>query len=260
MQGIIALRRNEEIRMEICTFGVGGRQRACEAELSATVEGRYARLVLLPIPTTKDGEHVSATDTPLEEILTLVGRGVLVAGYNIPDALCERIFSLGGEIYDAALDEDFLLENAEITAEGALGKILCHFKKAPRELYVGIVGYGRIGKALTRLLLFLGARVKVYTRKEATRLYLAECGVDSSHGESADDFFGLDLIVNTAPAPFLCAEAVERLSGNTAFIDLASGKNFEDTAPVIKLSSVPDAMYPDTAGKIYARYISRHLL
>lgn len=246
--------------MEICTFGVGGRQRACEAALSKIKGSRYKRLVLLPIPTTKDGERINATDTPLESILTLVGDSVLVAGYNIPDSLGERILALGGEVYDAALDEDFLLENAEITAEGALGKILCHFKKAPRELKVGIVGYGRIGKALARLLLFLGARVKVYTRKEATRLYLAECGVDSSHGECAEDFSDLDLIVNTAPARFLCKEAVEHLSESTAFIDLASGKNFEDTAPVMKLSSVPDAMYPYTAGKIYARYISGHLL
>lgn len=246
--------------MEICTFGVGGRQRACETALSEIKGSRYGRLVLLPIPTTRDSEHVSSTDTPLGDILALVGGGVLVAGYNIPDELGERILSLGGEVYDAALDEDFLLENAEITAEGALGKILCDFKKAPRDMRVGIVGYGRIGKALTRLLLFFGARVKIYTRKESTRLYLAEHGVESSHGESVGDFLGLDLILNTAPAHFLCSEAVESLSESTVFVDLASGKNFEDTASVIKLSSVPDAMYPDTAGKIYARYISRHLL
>lgn len=246
--------------MEICTFGVGGRQRVCETALSEIKESRYARLILLPIPTTRDSQHVSSTDIPLEEILTLVGSGVLVAGYNIPDGLGEQIISLGGEVYDAALDEDFLLENAEITAEGALGKILCDFKKAPRDLRVGIVGYGRIGKALTRLLLFLGARVKIYTRKESTRLYLAEYGVESSHGECVSDFEGLDLIVNTAPVPFLCRDSVDELSKTTTIIDLASGKNFEDNAPVIKLSSVPDAMYPDTAGKIYARYISRHLL
>ena len=246
--------------MEICTFGVGGRQRACEAELSEIRDARYGRLVLLPIPTTRDKEHISSTDTPLEDILPLVGRGVLVAGYNIPDGLGERILSLGGEVYDAALDEDFLLENAEITAEGALGKILCDFKKAPKDLRIGIVGYGRIGQALTRLLLFLGARVKVYTRRESIRLSLAECGVESSHGESLSDFLGLDLILNTAPAKLLNGEAVEELSKNTVLIDLASGKNFEDGAKVLKLSSVPDTMYPDTAGKIYARYISGHIL
>ncbi len=245
--------------MEICTFGVGGRQRVCETALSEIKDARYDRLVLLPIPTTKDGEHVSSTDTPLEELLSLVGRGVLVAGYNIPDGLGEKILSLGGEIYDAALDEDFLLENAEITAEGALGRILCDLKKAPRDLRIGIVGYGRIGKALARLLLFLGAEVKVYTRRESTRLYLSECGVESSHGEFVSDFLGLDLIINTAPAPF-SREVARELSGSTVFIDLASGKNFEDTVDVLKLSSVPDAMYPDTAGKIYARYISRYLI
>lgn len=244
--------------MEICRFGVGGRQRACEAALSEIEAARYERLVLLPIPTTRDGEHISSTDTPLREILSLVGRGTLVAGYNIPDALGAEILSSGGEVYDAALDEDFLIENAEITAEGALGKILCDFKKAPRDLKVGIVGYGRISKALTRLLLFLGASVKIYTRRDAVRLSLAEYGIESSHGESVGDFSGLDILFNTAPARFP-AEVAESLSGNTVLFDLASGRCFDDGVEFIKLSSVPDAMYPDTAGKIYARYISGHL-
>lgn len=244
--------------MEICRFGVGGRQCACEAALSEIEAARYERLVLLPIPTTRDGEHISATDTPLSEILSLVGRGVLVAGYNIPDALGEEIISFGGEVYDAALDEDFLVENAEITAEGALGKILCDFKKAPRDLKVGIVGYGRIGKALARLLLFLGARVKVYTRRDAVRLSLAEYGIESSHGESVCDYDGLDVLFNTAPARFP-TEIAASLSGHTVLFDLASGRCFEDGVEFIKLSSVPDVMYPDTAGKIYARYISEHL-
>ena len=246
--------------MEICTFGVGGRQRACAAALSRIEDARYERLVLLPIPTTKDGEHVNSTDTPLEDILSFVGHGVLVAGYNIPDSLGEKILSLGGEVFDAALDEDFLLENAEITAEGALGRILCDFKKAPRNLQVGIVGYGRIGKALTRLLLFLGANVRIYTRRESVRLSLAECGVKSSRGECASEFFGLDLVLNTAPAPFPGGAELDELSKSTVLVDLASGNNFPQGTRVLKLSSVPDAMYPETAGEIYARYISGHLI
>lgn len=245
--------------MEICTFGGGGRQSACAKALAKIESDRYERIVLLPIPTTRDKKYVTSTDTPLEDILPLVGQGVLVAGYNIPDELGERLILAGGEVYDAALDEEFLEENAEITAEGALGKILCQFNLAPSELRVGIVGYGRIGKRLLRLLLFLGARVKVYTRREGTRTTLAECGIESSFGRCEEDFVDLDLIVNTAPAPFLNSEAVRRLSERSVFMDLASGKNFDDGADVIKLASVPDAMYPETAGKIYAKYISKYL-
>ena len=135
--------------MEIRTFGDSGRQRECERRLLAHGgESLYERLILLPIPTSRDGVHITGTDIPLEALLSSVTGSTLVAGYNIPEPFASELISLSAHVYDAGLDERFLAENAEITAKGALGKILCTTGRDITELRIAIIGYGRIGSRL----------------------------------------------------------------------------------------------------------------
>lgn len=246
--------------MEIRTFAASGRQRECERRLSAyRCESEYDKLILLPIPTSRDGVHITGSDTKLSDLYSEVCSTTLVAGYNIPDAAADEFASRGANIYDAGLDEVFLCENAELTARGALGRILCDFPKDVSEMNIALIGYGRIGKRLVRLLLFLGAAVTVYTGKENTRLELVGCGVESRLIDRTSDFSGFDLIVNTAPARLLTDEDVLRIGENGKIMDLASGKYIPDSPCVTKLASIPDAMYPITAGGLYAKHIAKYL-
>ncbi len=246
--------------MIIRTFGASGRQRECERRLSSFCEGgRYEKLILLPIPTSRDGVLITGTEMDFASVAGEAAPGTLAVGYNIPDGLADMLCERGAEIYDAGLDERFLCENADITARGALGRILCEFKKDVSEMKVALVGYGRIGQRLTRLLLFLGADVTVYTRREDTRMDLAEAGLRTEILSGDNALSGFDLIVNTAPAKIMSDKKAERLCENTKIMDLASGKNFPSIPGVIKLASVPDSMYPVTAGRIYAKYIAEYL-
>ncbi len=222
-------------------------------------ESPYARLVLLPIPTSRDGVHVTGTEHTLCEAAEGVSEGTLVAGYGIPPLISRRITERGGAVYDAAEDEDFLVENAEITARGALGEILLMTERDASELSVGIVGYGRIGAALTRLLLFLGTGVRVYSRRIATRLELSAMGIEAVSSPTEDGAAGLDLLVNTAPAVLFTSEQMAALPRGLKIIDLASGVNFPASEAVVKLPSIPERSYPITAGGVYARYIGKVL-
>ena len=147
-------------------------------------------------------------------------------GYNIPDALGDMLAERGAHIYDAGLDEAFLVENAEVTARGALGRILCELPRDISEQKIALVGYGRIGQRLTRLLLFLGASVTVYTRREQTRLELAMSGVSAELLREECELSGFDMIINTAPARIMSEESARRLALDTRIFDLASGNNF----------------------------------
>ena len=163
--------------MIIENFGAGARcAETLRLLLCAEAEGRLPssvkRTVLLPIPTTRDKIHLSGTDKLLGEIFSDVGKGDFVAGYGIEEAAKRSMRERGAIVYDALDDEDFLSENAEETAIGALGYILSSTDTAPRDTRFAIVGYGRIGSRLLRLLLFLGAHVKVYTGREKTCLSL----------------------------------------------------------------------------------------
>lgn len=246
--------------MKIQTFGVGGRQRECEKMLSEKIGNRPSgQLLLLPIPTTRDGAHINGTNVSLSEIVTLADSDTVTVGYGIPRDISEKLYSMGGSVFDAGEDEEFLETNAEITARGALGWILTESKKDSADMRIGIVGYGRIGKSLLRLLLFLGADVVIYTTKSAVAEELCKEEISAKVFPWNVSEDSLDLLVNTAPAKLLSPDEEKRFLLNTKILDLASGKIFGESDNLIKLSSIPEAFYPTSAGAVYAERIIKFL-
>ena len=245
--------------MEIFTFGNGRRLEVCKDYLSKLSLGKE-RLILLPIPTTRDTLHVKGTTTLLSDIYPLCKAGTVVCGYGIPKEARLSFEERGALVIDGLLDEDFLCENATLTVYGALGEILSSFEAAPSELSIGIVGYGRIGKRLLSSLLFLGARVKLYTRSEEVRLTLGREGVESEIFSEGSDYSGLDLLINTAPTRVLCEERMRGYEdAGLKILDLASGECFPPSPSVKKLASIPERSYPVSAGRLYGKFIMGQL-
>ncbi|MBQ8321127.1 MAG: hypothetical protein IJX92_02030 [Clostridia bacterium] len=246
--------------MEIITFGKGERIKRCAAVIAQGKSlGRYGRLILLPIPTTKDKKYITNTTVQLCEVTELVTKNTLVAGYEIPAKMSEEIALRGGEVYDAGQDEKFLLENAAISAHGIVGYILSELTKDISELNIGVVGYGRIGEALVRGLLFFGAGVRVYTARESVAISLCENGISARVGLGGDDFSALDVIINTSPSHTIDSEMLEGPLSHLKVIDVASGNAVPSGDNVVRLMAIPERMYPETAGRTYARYISERM-
>ncbi len=246
--------------MEILKFGTGERVEVCRSALESRlygVETGFLRLIILPIPTTRDKIHISNTDIELFALTDYIESGTFLAGYGIPTDLKREAIRRGAAIYDGAEDEEFLLENARITAHGVLGRILTETGRDIRELTVGIIGYGRIGSALAELLLFLGAGVRIYSKNKNKLCMLAEAGAMAEEICEEVDFSDLNILINTAPKEFLTRKKVSAiLDGGTKIIELASGNNFSDER-VVRMPSVPDRMYPLSAGRLYANSIAK---
>ena len=242
--------------MEILTYGKGERLRVCSSVVAEGCRGD-SRIIILPIPTTKDGVTVFGTELSLSEVCGQVESGTLVAGYGIPENMAEMIAERGGYIYDALLDEELVCENAQLTALGTLGWILSNMRSSPKELFFGIVGYGRIGKRLLRLLLFLGARVRVYSSNLSEIRGLIETGIEAVDHRSGADFSDLDVLINTAPARIVGSRQIEKCRG-IRVIDLASGNQLSDIEGVVCLPSVPEKCFPESAGRLYAEGILGH--
>lgn len=232
------------------------RIRECERRLAES-EISTSLLLLLPIPTTRDREYITGTSERLVNIYPLCKEGTLVAGYNIPSEHKIRIESLGAKVFDAGLDEDFLIANAEITARGATASLLVDTSLDVTDMQVGVIGYGRIGRELTRILLFLGAHLTVYTKRASIAADLAALGIEAEIISEDSDLSSLDVVFNTAPESIISPERIAALPEKTRIIDLASGTIFEPSARLMKLSSIPDAMYPLSAGRLYAEAIIR---
>lgn len=246
--------------MEIITFGVGRRLMRCATLLSGFCAGcGVSRLILLPVPSTRDGIFVTGTELPLTEVVAAFIPGAAIAGYGIPDEIKKYACDIGAYVYDAALDEDFLTENAEITAHGALGHILSENEVDVSEMKIGIIGYGRIGSKLLRLLLFMGAEPRIYTTRPELAKNLGSDGVLCESVDEQTCWSTNDLIINTAPAKLIREELLYGELEKMKIIDLASGKVFPDLPNITKLPSIPERMYPETAGSIYAKYVKRAL-
>ena len=214
-------------------------------------------LIVLPIPSTRDGKTVNGLDLSLHDSISGAGMNTLVLGYEIPDYIKERLDRVGAICVDSATDEEFLLENAELTAVATLGIILNTEVRAPRDMSIGVVGYGRIGKCLVRELLFHGARVTVYTSRPLVRESLSEYGVATLMSDKDASLGSLDLLINTAPAKIF--DTGGGMPTSLRVIDLASGVNFPGLASVERYPSLPARMFPRSAGGAWFRSVMRTL-
>lgn len=247
--------------MNIDNYGVSKRCEIAKELVEHAIDRLH--LVFLPIPTSRDNIHVKDTHLLLSDVTDTVREGTLVVGYKIPCAVADEIIKRGARYLDLSLDEQFLLDNANLTALGALGYLLTSSPLAMPDMRVGVVGYGRIGRALVRSLAFLGARLKVYTTSRESAVALAECGIDVTQSGiecgGVRDFSGLDVVINTAPADMRASFADGKIPEGMRVIELASGENFKGIDGVERLPSIPEQMYPTSGGYVYFSAIKRFL-
>lgn len=249
------------MKLQIIPYGTDPRTRLCAQTLHTALRGQedlpFHTLHVLPIPSTKDGVHIRATDVPLCSLLAPDGA---IVGYALPVTLREEAARIGCAVYDAADDEAFTLDNAHLTAIGTVGYLLTHTERAPKQLRIGILGYGRIGRELCRLLLFLGAQVRVYSGRSDVRQNLGACGIEtreSTAAEGGPSFAGLDVLINTAPVAGLIRVDSEGLPPTV--LELASGNNVDEGVAFTALPSLPAAMFPVSAAEAYARSALRRI-
>lgn len=120
-------------------------------------------------------------------------------------------------------DEALLCENAYLTAEGAVASAMRQTRLAMMGLDCLVVGCGRIGRALTGILLNLGANVTVISSSESKRREVREAGAQAvSMMELTEVLQGKQIIFSTPPAMFLDKAALNYVEQDAIIIDLAS--------------------------------------
>lgn len=247
--------------MKITVKGQDARMRCLASLISEGGETwDFDAVLLLPIPSTRDGIHINGTDETFNSIEPVHGGGRAVAvGYSLPPYAAEALRKAGyREILDLWNDSAFADGNTTLTTLAALGHILKAGGRALPDLTVGICGYGRLGKSLCRALLFLGARVVVWTSNAGVRRSLGECGIGTryrEYGRPVYDLSGVDIFINTAPCPCLTDEADTR---GATVIELASGDNFPGREDILRLPSLPAKEYPESAARLCLLALRRY--
>ena len=124
---------------------------------------------------------------------------------------------------DIMKDETYMEDVAYLTAEGALAAAMMETPHTIRGASCMVIGWGRIGRALTRLLAGMGARVTVLSRRSAASDEIINAGARPEPTEmAAETLPGHSVVFSTPPAMVLDAHALKYADKNAALIDLAS--------------------------------------
>ena len=200
--------------------------------------------LLLPIPSFEaDGSIKGGGD--LTEILARLPRTVTVIGGNL-----ERPELAEYETLDLLADPWYLARNASITAHCALELALAKLPVTLEKCPVLVIGWGRIGKCLAKLLHGLGADVTVAARKESRRVMIDALGYRSCPIEEicAEKY---RLVINTVPAMVLA-----KAPGTALKMDLASSPGIGGK-DVMQARGLPGLLAPESSGALIAQVITQ---
>lgn len=235
----------------------------CE-DWKEAIEGTSA--VILPLPASPDGRRihmplVTAYEAPLlTEVFDAVGEAPIVGGKFSP-SVKELAEKKGKRIFDFFENEEFQRKNALPTAEGAVSILMRELPCTVYDLPVAVTGYGRVSKALVRLLLGMGARVTVGARKERDLLAARALGCHTVRlsDQNAVSVLadGQTAVLNTVPHWLFTDDVLKSMTDRPLMIDLASAPGGIDGGAaaargirVIWALSLPGKYAPVTAGNI----------
>lgn len=195
--------------------------------------------------------------------------------FQFPDS-CETLFvgktykeiegelnKAGRQIHFYLEDEEWIWDNANLTAEGFIHYFYINEKQAIYNKEFIITGYGRVGKRLAHALHHLGAKVIISVRSEH-QLYEAK-----SYGYSFETLDHLleeraqkeTYLINTIPSKWLTVSQTQEYK---AVFDLASQPgcliDAETIPPNYHLTtSLPGMYFPQDAGQLIARAVLKQL-
>ena len=212
------------------------------------------------------GYGIAITDHPSPEVTHLIldvpsFRHGISDTLRILDTLPQDITLIGGKLSHPSLEnypkmdllEDPVYQaiNAGITAHCTVRVAMERLKRTMDGLPVLIIGWGRIGKCLGRLLRNMGALVTVSARNPADQAMLQALGFGSMNpAVEKKELTPYRLIINTVPASTLATHDLEQC-GQCLKLDLASERALpgED---VIWARGLPGTYAPESSGMLIA--------
>lgn len=230
-----------------------------------------ARCVILPMPLTRDGETVNApfciSKPKVKDILQLIGPDTSVFGGAIKPEVFDLARKNNMKLIDYMNDEALTIQNAAITAEGAIGIAIM---QTPIELCGSkclVVGNGRIGRILADKLRALGAQTWVSARKREDYARIRAAGHQPLKTHLIDDRIRtFSIVFNTVPAMVLPRPVLEKMNRNATIIDLASQPGGTDFVAARELGikvehalSIPGKIAPVTGGEIIVNTVMQIL-
>lgn len=214
---------------------------------------KEADVIIAPIPFSKDGIKINGENIVIDIFLKEIKGKILFSGAVLESVLCK--FN-DIEYYDLMSEESLSFLNAIPTAEGAIFEAMKNTDITLCNSNCLVMGYGRIGKVLSKMLKGIGANVYCEARSKKDLAFIRAMGYNNS-----SDIEGLvkiipkmDYIFNTIPEKLLNEKMLSLVKKDAIIIDLASnpgGVDFEKAKEmnlsVVWALALPSKIAPKTA-------------
>ncbi|MBQ9116459.1 MAG: NAD(P)-binding domain-containing protein [Clostridia bacterium] len=236
-----------------------------DSELTIEAAVRGCSAVIMPFPLSPDGITLNCfgSEKPrLEDIFSVISGCALhpmpIFAGAVRKRSAEIAEAFGLRITDYGEMEEIALRNAVPTAEGAVEVAMKELDITIRGAKMAVLGYGRCGGELCRLLRAMGAEVVGVARSARDRAKMQNDGVKGYSFEAFSEVLrDADIIFNTVPCNVITCDILAELPVGSVIVELASAPGGVDRrcaaeygVKVIHAASLPGKYAPRTAAGI----------
>jgi len=218
----------------------------------------YSKVVVGPVPLSSDRKRLSApfgrNNVELDDFIkALKGKYLIAGNINIGDKLDENKI----QYIDLLKREEFSVLNTIATAEGTIQIAMEETQRTVHGSNVLVMGFGRIGKVLAKMLYGIGAKVYCEARKDEDISWIKAYGYNPVHLNNLNEYLDkFDIIINTVPFQLLDSERLDLVKDDVVIVDLASNPGGVDrkaarekNVKVIWALSLPAKVAPLTSAE-----------
>lgn len=249
----------------LCLFGLGQCDELKEFKQASNLDEalQNAEIVITSIPLSKNGKSVNTSFTEktilVEDFFEKAKNKKIITG-NITDEIRKYIRqNNNNEIIDILKYEELTVMNVIPTAEGAIQIAMEKSKITLHGSNCLVLGFGRIGKILAKMLHGIGANVYCEARKQQDLAWIRAYGYNEIHLANLNESLGkFDFIFNTIPYLILDKTNLSLIKKECILIDLASkpgGIDFEEANRLGLQNEWALALPGKVAPKTAAKYI-----
>lgn len=156
-------------------------------------------------------------------------------------------------------DDEVVVRNAELTAQGILGYLLMYSMKSLKQIKIDLIGTGRCAKACAECFDSLNISYRMVTRQSIH--HPDYVGLD--RWKKSDPY---DIIVNTAPSCIVDQNVLDYWKNRKLVVDISTGFVFVADScrkhpflNLVELKAIPAQVAPASAAEIIGEYIFKEL-
>ncbi len=223
-----------------------------------------ADAVLLPVPMSRDQKTLFAPALKEPLLIKDLFRSI---PSTLPIFAGSTSSFQDSRLIDYAARPDFASMGAIPTAEGALLLAIEHLPCTVNQMPVGIVGFGKVGKAAASLFRAAGASVTVFARRDEVCTVASQLGYSAASIAELPEYAGdFRCLINTVPALVIDDHVLCRMKQYALILELASapyGVDFKIAEQlgikVVLAGGLPGKYSPESSGEAVFQVVY-HLL